>query len=156
MHTYHYDKFVRDPNPVKDMLTGTAFQGLIKKTQRIQSADQLLRGIVPKELAPRCRLINLLFDTAIIEVDTAIYATQVRYLSKEILSSLCYHDFLINIKKIKIKLKTVRPAKQPSRLQQPNTISPKSCDSIRESAQTINHPALKHALLKLANTNLAK
>lgn len=149
MHTYHYDKFTKDPNPIKDMLGKSSFQGLIQKTQLIQSANHLFQSMLPEELAPYCRLINIVFDTVVVETSNANIATRIRYMTRELTSSLRYHDFLRNIRKIKVKLHTPQPKQQQPK-RHVNPISQSSSQIIRESAQSITNPVLKGALLKLS------
>ncbi len=150
MHTYHYNKFAQDPHPIKDMLGKSTFQALMRKAQRIQSANALLQGMLPEDLAPYCRLMNIAFDTAVIETSNANIATRLRYMTRELLNSLRYHDFLRNIKKIKVKVHTPARKKPPQPQRQVNPISGKSGDLIRESAESIDNPSLRDSLLKLA------
>jgi len=78
-----------DPKPLGDLLRSSPLQYLVKKAREIVSTDEAIHRLLPEGLAPHCRTINVTPNHIIvIHVDSAIWATRLRYLVPDLLDQL--------------------------------------------------------------------
>lgn len=94
-----------DPKPMQQLLAHHTLRSLLQKVDEIKQANQLLFQILPKELIPRCLLLNVNHDTLVIAADNAAWATKLRYLQSDILWQFSKCDDFSHITRVHIRLK---------------------------------------------------
>ncbi len=77
-----------DPKPLEDLLERSPLKYLVMKARQILAADETLYRLLPAELASHCRTMNVTTSTVIIEVDSAVWGTRLRYIVPELLEEL--------------------------------------------------------------------
>jgi len=127
-------------------------QRITRQAERLQAINCLLNEQLPPLLVGHCCAYHTTATQLTIGVDNACWLTQLRFLTANILIKLRRQPQFADLQKIKYQVNppiTVKPS-PPSN--QPSELS----SSIRAHAQaaafTIQDPALKQALLKLAAT----
>ncbi|OGO95478.1 MAG: hypothetical protein A3F41_02095 [Coxiella sp. RIFCSPHIGHO2_12_FULL_44_14] len=141
-----------DPKPLAELLQSRALQSLLHKTQQITETNQLWQQALAVELRPHCHIMNITQHALVVEVDSATWATRVHYLSDFLLEELQKKlPYLSSVTKIHCR---VRPTKTTSHHSPPSPrpISRNTVGLIQTTAHIIQHPALKAALLRLAQT----
>lgn len=113
MHTSNDHKDLEDqldPKPLNKLFTANSLAHLVSKARQLTTIDEALQKILPTELAPHCRVMNITQDTLVIGVDNPHWATRLRYLSPNLLKDL--QSLISHLKHLdKIRCK-VRPHSQ--------------------------------------------
>jgi len=125
------------------------FQDIIAKVQHLKALDKMLKQCLDDQLAAHCRVANLNKGSLVIEADSGAWATQLRYLSPEILSFMRSTGRQYSLRSIRTYIHP-KALEREKKTEKQHAISKTSGDLIGETAGKINHPALKEALEKLA------
>lgn len=90
-------------NKAKQVLScdGGQLQGMLSKIKQLQAIEGVLKHQLDPALALHCRVANFRNGTLVIEVDSAAWATQIRYLTPDLLSVLRSEGGLHNLRAIK-------------------------------------------------------
>lgn len=140
------------PQSVQQLISQNShLYSLQKSIQQQQAILSLVKSHLPAGLASHCWNAGIQRSQLILTVDTSVWASKLRFLTPQLLSTLRkQHPGIAGIKvrcapQQQIKpLKTARPAdKRPSA---------KAGDFIAQSATHFRHEALKAALQRLAKT----
>lgn len=129
---------------------------LITKAVAIRKTHQHFQRLLPKEIRPHCKVMNITDDTLILQANSAICATRLRYLSSHLLKKLKIYDNCKNISDIHCHVRPCYNNELPvtSRFTKPQVkFSPETAQMIREIGSNIKHPKLKAALLSLGNSS---
>ncbi len=128
--------------------TQPQLQRLAQRCQVLEQINSIIRHTVPNPLNEHCHVANLRRTTLIIHTDSALWASQLRYLSPSLMEKWHQETNLPDIRKVEIK---VRFNYQPVRHYTHNpSLSKQSESLLRDTAEQITHSKLKSALLKLA------
>ncbi len=92
-----------DPKIIDACLNSGVLQQIVSKARNLSTLNQILKEILPKEVATHCRVINFDGPTLILEADSATWATRVRYLSAELTEQFLLRGKEIN--KIECRVK---------------------------------------------------
>lgn len=95
----------RDPKPLEELLASSPLQYLVTKARQITTTDEALHRILPHELAPHCRTMNITANIIVIAVDSAVWATRLRYLAPELLKTLQQNSQLKHVTEIQCRVR---------------------------------------------------
>lgn len=98
--------FGGEPEPIGQLLDKLRLSQVLSKVQTLHSLDQLLPNILPLELITQCRVINKDNTTLVLEVDSASWATRLRYAEPEFLRQAQQYTEFAGITKLKIKVRS--------------------------------------------------
>lgn len=126
------------------------FSFLLQKAQRLTDTGSLLQGLLPAPLNEHITVANTHHNTLILEVESAVWATQLRFYIPELLKKLQLIPEMSFLKEVSFY---VRPGEReiPPLEKKGPMMSLRSADLLREIADSIEDPALKEAMRKLAN-----
>ncbi len=146
--------------PVKHIVqTATAtqqdplWQQLLNHATQLATLAPLVQAALPAELRPHCQLANWRQNCLILTVDNPVWANRLHYQIPTLLKQLKTEPALYNLSRLEYYVKPAEfttknirsnPAHQQHRL------SSHSAELLRDSAEAINDPGLRQALLKLA------
>ncbi len=123
---------------------------LLAKIQQLNSLQQLLSDALDVKLAKHCQVANLENGSLIVLTDSAIWATQLRFQTGDLLAKLRQHPLLYHLKNISCitrpaRVMPIQPVAIPMRL-----LSLHTSELIKNAANTIQHSKLKKAMNKIA------
>lgn len=139
-----------DPQPLGRLLTANPLKHLVIKAQRIRAINEVLQHALPSDLAPHCRTMSLKADTLTIEVDSSAWATRLRYLIPDLKYQLRDFTATADVESVHCRVRPAAQTEPPARKNTPH-LSQTSASVIRSAAESISSPALKAALLRLAD-----
>jgi len=123
---------------------------LLHHCQTLLHLNQILATTLSTSLQQHCYIANLRAGIVVIHVDSALWATRLRY---EIPTHLKQWQTLLSsptLEKIEIRVRPpLSTIKSPVLYPKP-TLSKQTATSLCEVANTVSHAKLKAALLKLA------
>jgi hypothetical protein len=130
----------------------TTARGLLERAAKIAELDNLVQQCLPTPLAGHCQVVNVRNSKLILKLDSPAWATQVRFNSASLLSTLRQNpnfaglagiDFYVK-PDITSEEKTVKAiAKRPA-------LSAKAKQALLNTAATISNPQLRAVLEKIA------
>jgi hypothetical protein len=125
---------------------------LVTRARQLGLLTQSVRQLLPPALAPHCWVCGLTADDLTLATDGGTWATQLRYLQREILKHVNAHHGLA-VKKMRIRVASggepgARAAPTPRRVQPrvPGTAG----EVLRETARSVEDRELAQALERLA------
>lgn len=124
---------------------------LVTRTRQLSQLNQILRNHLDVNLAPHCYIGNIERENLVILVDSAAWASKLRFSAQSILANLCSaHPSFANVKKIQIKIlnQPVQPTEAEFQRPQMNEENAKGLVTL---AQSVDDPDLQAALTRLAN-----
>ena len=74
-----------DPKSIKQCFQTSSLKLIMQKAQQILAVKRLLNHILPQEIIPYYRIMNLSQETLILQLENAAWATRVRYLIPHLL-----------------------------------------------------------------------
>jgi len=121
---------------------------LLERARSLQRLEQAVLGLLPENLAAHCRVINLKKEILILAVPSSAWAARLRFAGPELVRQLNGRSAL-KLRSIQVHIQPesekIQSIKQP-----PLQLSLASGTLLAQTAQTINHPALREALYRLA------
>jgi hypothetical protein len=127
---------------------------LVTRARLMGGLTDSLRSLLPPTLAPHCRVAALTPDELTLTADGGVWATQLRYMQREIVKHMNAHHGL-SVVRVKIHVSaapfeadgsTASPARSPKRPRVPRTAG----ETLRQTARTVDDPGLAEALERLA------
>ena len=124
---------------------------LVTQGQELQRLTRLLQKELDSSLAPHCRIGRLTPPCLTIVVDSPAWSSRLRFQSTGLLRQLNkkYKEFQ-SVSQIEIKIYPVRLSRREP-VTTPRRLSPAAAKGITEMANSIEEPALRQALLRLAS-----
>ncbi len=119
---------------------------IARHSEALMQLQRRLRDLLPSPLAEHCHVANARGRTIIVYVDSAAWATQLRFLSDQLAKTLLGEGG----GRLKVR---VRPSSRPSaprKTRPAPRLSPDNARLLRESAGAISDEALGRALRRLA------
>ncbi len=138
--------------PIKRLMGKYLLKNVLDKAYQLMAINRSFIQLLPENIAQHCRVMNLKKKTLLIEADNASIATQLRYCAPELLQKMQAKPLFAEIQTLKY---CVRPKVSTIEKKTPPPTKPISEDTnqlIEQTAQSIPHPELKAALLRLAKT----
>jgi hypothetical protein len=125
---------------------------LVTRARQMGVLTQSVRQLLPPALAPHCWVCGLTADDLTLATDGGAWATQLRYLQREILKHVNAHHGLA-VRKVRIRVASggepAAPAAPTPRREQPR-VPETAGDVLRETARTLEDRDLAVALERLA------
>ena len=124
---------------------------IIIKSQHLIKLDKILLEHIPQNMRPHCKVANLSKGLLSVYVDSATWATQLRYYIPNLILTLRTHKEFTNLISIKHH---VRPSEKKIK-KEITRVTPLSSDSkqsLQRMAKTMEHPELAEALNRLASS----
>ena len=120
---------------------------LVEKTQVLEKINFSLRALLPAPLNTHCWTASIRDQELTLVTDGSTWASQLRYLQREILKQL-NAEFLLELKKCRIRIEAPRVVRErsPRRLE----LSSDSARTLARAADAMPDPELRAALQKLA------
>ncbi len=129
--------------------------GVVKRIARHSEAlmqlQRRLRDLLPSPLAEHCHVANARGRTIIVYVDSAAWATQLRFLSDQLAKALLGDSG--GRLQVRVKPSSRSPSRRPGR--PPLRLSPDNARLLQEAAETVSDEALGQALRRLARRGSA-
>ena len=141
-----------NPYTVVDQLTHpkNPLSGLVTQAKYLATINLDLHRHLGPPVNRYCRMAALRGDTAILQVDSSVWLSKIRFLSPDILAFLKTHLGPRAIRKMRIRVGPPvnnRPGKPSLGCLR---LSPHAAECIRSTASTTDNPPLQAALLRLA------
>jgi hypothetical protein len=121
---------------------------LLERARKLQRLEQAVRGLLPEDVAAHCRVMNLKNEILVVAAPSSTWAARLRFAGPELVKQL-EGQFALKLRSVQIRI-------QPETLEIPVSKQPKlklslaSGTLLAQTAQTVNHPALREALYRLA------
>lgn len=142
---------MNSPRPLYKLLQGEKNQlaDLVTTTRQLRRLNQSLLSVLDQPLTDHCRIARYHSEQLVIQVDSPVWASRLRYYVPTLLQELKQNiPDLQGLKSIKIH---VAPATPPPVEKPPaqREISPAASQDIHAMAEAIEDPALRAALQRL-------
>ncbi|MGD8576364.1 MAG: DUF721 domain-containing protein [Thiohalophilus sp.] len=140
------------PIPLYKLLRGEKNQlaDLVTTARELRQLDNLLSTVLDQPLTDHCRIARYDAETLVIQVDSPVWSSRLRYYIPTLLQELKQNiQSLQGLKSIKLHVAPILPApaeKPPANRE----ISPAASRDIQAMAEAIEDPDLREALLRLA------
>lgn len=148
---------IKDPHTLNDLLQDHGDSGLrkiVRQAQRLLALEPLLDQYVPLHLRPHCRIAHTTATHWTLIVDGAAWLTHLRYLKPQLLQQLKSHPQCTYLQDIQFKLQYaqfgMKNAEKTKPVLAPHPLSAENKALLRATAESMVEPALKQALLRLA------
>ena len=137
----------------------------VKQAQKLSQYKHLLSGILPIECRNHVEVANFRNQNLMLITDSPVWTTRLRQLSPQLLDFIRKNtqeaDELHSIHHIQISTRYHTSANSPAQSSTNKkhsllSISDKTSELLLQSANSIDHPKLKNALLKIARHNKHK
>lgn len=125
-----------------------SLQRSLEHSRRLKQLDYGIRSLLPADLANHCQTANLRNNSVIMQADSTVWATRLRYQVPELLKQLRCHDALKGLKTIRVTVAPLSGPQPPKR--KPLAISNENGDVLRSAADSLSDPELAAALRRLA------
>lgn len=136
--------------PVRDLLArpGTPFAQAVHHSRYVRGVAAAVSGALTPALRDHCRLANVRRDCLVLQVDSPSWATRLRFELPGLLASLRGRQQL-QVSHATVRVRAVEHGESG---QAPGAakISPTAAACLQATAQSIAHPDLRSALLRLA------
>lgn len=129
---------------------GSSLSNLRKKIQQLAQLNIFWLEQLDDALAQHTRVANYREGCLIIEVDSSVWATRLRFLIPELLKSLRRLKEFHTLQSIEWYVNATVSLAKYSPLRQPPVLSAQNASLLHETAAEISSEALKRALQKLA------
>jgi len=121
---------------------------LLERARKLQRLEQAVVGLLPQDVAAHCKVMNLKNEILVLAAPSSAWAARLRYAGPELVKQL-QAQFALKLRAVQIRIQPetleIQLIKQP-RLK----LSLASGSLLAQTAQTVNHPALREALYRLA------
>ena len=123
---------------------------VLMRVAAIQKVDQIFKTLIDQELAKHCQVANYRNGQVVIEVESAAWATLLRFQLPTLLSELRQNG-LASIASLDYYI-LKRVAEKPIRQQPPveKKLSTENAQYLKDIAEGLTDPTLKQALLNLS------
>lgn len=121
---------------------------IVTKSQCLIHLTNLLHQSLEENVAKHCKVANFREETLVLEIDSAAWATQIRYRIPELLMKLRQKNEFNDLKKIEYYIQLLATPHAQSK--STRGLSASSAAVLLETAETLPETDLKQALLRLA------
>lgn len=149
----------KDPQNVNGLLQDFGDSGLrkiVRQAQRLAAMDRIMAACLPPNLAPHCHTAQVTATELILMIDSAAWMTHLRYIKPQLLQQLKKHPQCAYLQEIQLRIQpgqTLPDKTDPTPI--PKKISADTCELLRTTAESVENPLLKKALIKLASGNIS-
>ena len=122
---------------------------LVKKARELDKLGQLVHACVPENCRQHIKVAGIKENSLVLITDTPVWSSRIRLYTNDILTMLKQHQ-LANVEAIKIRLSPAGSI-EPEKVAKKRFLDEDSSRLIQQTAESIDDPALKQALHKLAS-----
>ncbi len=143
----------KDPQAMGKLLQDYGDSGLrkiVRQAQRLSLADKLLKECLPENLRLYCRVAKLSATELNIQVDGAAWLTHLRYLKPQLLKQLRQYPQFAYLTGLEFNIQPAQKLEKTLPLKTLRILSQESKELLIHTAEAVNNPLLKKALLKLS------
>ncbi len=138
---------------IRDLISGVKeVKYLADKSHKSDSLQRILQQVLPSLLADYCRVRS--FEQGLLTLDAATgsAATQLRFVTQQILPKLKKHSIFRDLEKIQIRIQAPEPDLKAHKTRYLPAASRANCQLIQDTANNIQDIELADSLRKLATT----
>jgi len=121
---------------------------LLERARKLQRLEQAVLGLLPGNVAAHCKVMNLKNEILVLAAPSSAWAARLRFAGPQLVEQL-KGQFALNLRTIQIRIQPETVEIQTIRQPQLK-LSLASGTLLAQTAQTVNHPALREALYRLA------
>jgi hypothetical protein len=144
-------KVNQTPKPVGNLFSKTTsrLHTIYQQACRLDDLQKTLMEILPVTMRPHVRICNYQGDSLHLFVDTAHWATRLRYMELELITNLRALSSFQHLKSVRYSIRPVYTP--PSYHKSARAISKESANHIATVAKYIEDEPLRKALIKLSH-----
>ncbi len=121
---------------------------ILERARKLQRLEQVVLQLLPKNLSAHCKVQNLKSEILILTTTSPAWAARLRFAVPDLIKQLeC--QISLTLRAIQIKIEPETYELQPVKQHQPR-LSTASGNLLAQAADSVNHPALREALYRLA------
>lgn len=125
-------------------------QPIFAKVKMLEELNARVSTYLDDSLKRYCQVANLSQHRLILLVANGSTATQLRFLTPDLLRKFKTDPQLVHIQEIQIKVRPLQSERRTMKKTHKPTISQQSAEIVREIAESIEDPKLREALLRIA------
>jgi len=130
---------------------GKSIKSLVHRVNSLKILQTILLKCLPENVSHHCQVANITEGQLVIMVDSANWATQIRFNMGDLLQKLRQHAPLYSLKHISCIVRPpVGPAIRPTNVRTVAKMTPNTAQLIVEAAEAIADPKLKQQLISIA------
>lgn len=132
-----------------DNIIAKRFRPIVERAHQLEEWQQCLEVVLDPGLRSQVKVANLVNECLVLQVDSPTWATRVRFITPQILTSLAPPKGL-KIKEIKCIVRPDANALKPKKRRIVRHLPPEASHLISMTADVIKDPELKRAMQKLS------
>ena len=121
---------------------------MIRHATRLRRLDRAFRKLLPGPAQAHCRVANLRGDTLVVAADSPVWASRIRYESRQILREMAA-SCGVTATRIRIVVRT--PETPENMASEPRVVPPNAALNLEAAALAVDDPELAAALKRLAS-----
>jgi hypothetical protein len=121
---------------------------LLERARKLQRLERAVLGLLPDNLAAHCRVMNLKNEILVLAAPSSAWAARLRFAGPELAQQL-KDRFALNLRTVQVRIQPETHEIQTV-TQQRIKLSLASGTLLAQTAETVNHAALREALYRLA------
>lgn len=147
---------MNSPSPLSQLLhkaSNSSLNRILARAKGLQQLERRLLQCLDIEAATHCRLLNIEQGECVLGVDSAAWASRLRYQLPNLLECARRLEGLSGLRHIRLSLQEpTTPLTEASLPKRPaQRLSRESAMAVNECARHIEHEGLRHALQRLAS-----
>ncbi len=132
-----------------------SLQALLERAREVEETADKVRNALPPQLGTHVRTVRINQKMVVIYADSPAWASRIRYLAGQIIRALRDKGVLVDgVKAAVLVPESQRRVRLPQR--KPRRLSADNARMIQASAEAIQDPGLRTAMLRLAKLRTAK
>jgi hypothetical protein len=142
--------FMKQPLKINKLLGTGRLAGLLANSRDLGKMDILLAELLPAPLNTHCHLLSIRNSVLVMAADSPVWAARLRFHAPQLVKQLARR---LSAKRCTIHVR-VRPPEIPRPPRPQKAVSRpgrQGITALQQAAQSVSDPALKTALLRLAN-----
>ncbi len=121
---------------------------LVARAWRLARATDCLRQGLPSPLGDHGRVAGFEGGTVVVQADSAAWASRLRFMTAEVIAAVS--PVLGRVDRVKVSVASPPPAARPAPRREPPQLGPEPAQTLARAAASVNDPALREALHRLA------
>lgn len=135
---------------IRDLFTGDSgsLSEVVRHATRLRRLDRAFRKLLPGPAQAHCRVANLRGDTLVVAADSPVWASRIRYESRQILREMAV-SCGVTASRIQILVRT--PETPETLASRPRKLPPEAALNLEAAANAVEDEELAEALRRLAS-----
>ena len=121
---------------------------MLERARKLQRLEQAVVGLLPQDVAAHCSVMNLKNETLVLVAPSSAWAARLRFAVPGLAKQLD-DQFALKLRDIQVRVQPETHEIQSIRRPKPR-LSLTSGSLLAQTAQAVDHPALREALYRLA------